>query len=190
MGLFDAFRKEEVVGTKVLVCSLDARFSQPMNSDSQQYKRLYPATAAQVFSGIDPLMQAIAQKYDVVHFYGDVSPDGTIADTAGKTMAGTQLLDACCNADVKVLWMASDNKAEAYTKGFNAKGKKINLVMTIRRLGPYFPLFLTNLLEKISGGEPMPAAWNEMNPQGGDSVQPDTPECVFYAGRGKVVLKK
>jgi hypothetical protein len=190
MGLFDAFRKEEVVGTKVLVCSLDARFNPLMNSDSQQYKRIYPATAANVFSGIDQLMQGISQKYDVVHFYGDVSPEGTIADTAGKTMTGTQLIDACCNADVKVLWVASDNKAEAYTKGFDAKGKKINLVMTIRRLGPYFPLFLGNLLEKMAAGEAMPIAWVKLNPQGGDSVQPDAPECIFFAGRGKVILKK
>jgi len=190
MGLFDAFKKEEVVGTKVLVCSVDARFSQPMNSDSQMYKRLYPATVANVFSNLDQLLQAIAQKYDVVHFYSDVSPEGTISDGSGKSISGHQLIDACCDANVKVLWIASDNKPDAYTKGFNAKGKKINLVMTIRRLGPYFPLFLANLLEKISAGESMPAAWAAMNPQGGDSVQPDTPECIFFAGRGKVVLKK
>ena len=190
MGLFDSLRKEEVVGTKVLVCSVDARFSAAMNSDSQQYRRLYPATTATVFSGPAQLQQAIAQGYDVVHFYGDVSAEGAIADGAGASMSGAQLIDACCAANVKLLWMASDNPGDAYMKGFQAKGKKINLVMTIRRLGPYFPLFLGNLLEKISAGEPMPSAWVALNPQGGDSVQPDTPECVFFAGRGKVVLKK
>jgi hypothetical protein len=190
MGLFDAFKKEEVVGTKVLLCSLDARFSPFMNSDTQMYRRLYPATSASVFAAMPQLTQAIAQGYDVVHLYADVSADGTISDASGNKLTGAQLIDACCAADVKVLWMASDNKADAYDKGFNAKGKKINLVMTLRRLGPYFPLFLTNLAEKMAGGEPMPSAWAAMNPQGGGSVQPDAPECIFFAGRGKVILKK
>jgi hypothetical protein len=185
MGLFDSFRKEEVVGTKVLVCSLDARFSAAMNSDSQQYKRLYPATSASVFSGAPALTQAIGQSYDVVHFHGDVSADGTIAGG----VSGAQLLDACCAANVKLLWIASDNKAENYAKAFDARGKKINLITTIRRLGPYFPLFLGNLLEKTSAGEPLGQAWEQLNPRGGDSVQPDTPECTFFGGR-KIVLKK
>ncbi|HKS74740.1 MAG TPA: hypothetical protein VJQ82_16165 [Terriglobales bacterium] len=184
MGLFDSFRKEEVAGTKVLVCALDARFGDAMNSDSNQYRRIYPATTANVFSGVEELKQAIAQPYDIVHFYGDVSQDGKIAGISGE-----QFVDLCCNANVKLLWIASDNKSENYVKGFPVKGKKVNLVMTIRRLGPYFPLFLGNLLERMNAGEPMPSAWVALNPQRGDSVQPDTPECVFMAGRGKVVLK-
>ena len=186
MGLFDSFRKEEVVGTKVLVAALDARFNDAMNSDSNQYRRVYPATTANKFAGLEELKKAIAQRYDIVHLYGDVTPDGKIG---GTEINGEQLVDLCCQANVKLLWIASDNKSENYAKGFPAKGKKINLVMTIRRLGPYFPLFLGNLLERMNAGEPLPAAWVALNPQGGNSVQPDTPECVFYAGRGKVVLK-
>lgn len=186
MGLFDAFKKEEVVGTKILVCTLDgARFQSLLNSDSQQYKRLYPATAANVFPAAPALTQAIAQPYDIVHFYGDVSPDGTI----GGGISGAQLLDACCAANVKLLWIGNDNKPENYAKAFDTRGKKINLITTLRRLGPYFPLFLGNLLEKTSAGEPLDKAWEALNPKGGDSVQPDTPECGFFGGR-KVVLKK
>lgn len=190
MGLFDSFRKEEVAGTKVLVCSLDARFSPQINSDSQQYKRLYPATTAMVFAGVQQFTQAIAQGYDVVHFYGDVSAEGMVADNSGAQLSGAQLIDGCCHANVKLLWMASDNKAENYAKTFDARGKRINLVTTMRRLGPYFPLFLGNLLEKISAGDAIAKAWEELNPKGGDSVQPDTPECIFSGGRGKVVLRK
>jgi len=185
MGLFDAFKKEEVVGTKVLVCCLDARFQPLLNSDSQQYRRLYPATSASVFSGVPALTQAIGQACDVVHFYGDVSPEGNISGG----LSGTQLLDICCAANVKLLWIASDNQAENYAKAFDARGKKINLITTLRRLGPYFPLFLGNLLETTSAGEPLAKAWEELNPKGGDSVQPDAPECIFVGGR-KVVLKK
>lgn len=186
MGLFDAFKKEEVVGTKILVCTLDAaRFQSLLNSDSQQYKRLYPATSASVFAGVPALTQAIGQAYDIVHFYGDVAADGSIAGG----VSGAQLLDACCAANVKLLWIACDNKAENYAKAFDTRGKKINLITTLRRLGPYFPLFLGNLLEKTSAGEPLAQAWETLNPKGGDSVQPDAPECNFFGGR-KVVLRK
>ncbi len=186
MGLFDAFKKEEVVGTKILVCTLDgARFQSLLNSDSQQYKRLYPATSANVFPAAPALTQAIAQGYDIVHFYGDVSPDGSLGG-----ITGAQLLDACCAANVKLLWVANDNKPENYLKAFDARGKKINLITTVRRLGPYFPLFLGNLLEKTSAGEPLDKAWETLNPKGGDSVQPDTPECLYLGRRARVVLKK
>ena len=185
MGLFDAFKKEEVVGTKILVCTLDARFQQFLNSDSQQYKRLYPATSAKLFSAVPALTQAIGQPHDIVHFYGDVSPEGNISGG----LNGAQLLDVCCAANVKLLWIANDNKPENYAKAFDARGKKINLITTLRRLGPYFPLFLGNLLEKTSAGEPLAQAWETLNPKGGDSVQPDTPECGFFGGR-KVILKK
>ena len=114
------------------------------------------------------------------------SADGKIGDSG---LSGEQLMDACCNANVKLLWMASDNKSDDYAKGLPAKGKKINVVMTIRRLGPYFPLFLGNLLERMSAGEPVSGAWAALTAHGGDSVQPDTPECIFVAGRGKVVLR-
>ena len=185
MGLFDAFKKEEVVGTKILVCALDARFQPLLNSDSQQYKRLYPTTSANLFAAAPAFTQALAQAYDIVHFYGDVAADGTI----GGGMSGAQLLDACVAANVKLLWIANDNKPENYAKAFDARGKKINLITTLRRLGPYFPLFLGNLLEKTSAGEPLDKAWETLNPKGGDSVQPDTPECTFHGGR-KIVLKK
>ena len=176
MSLFDAFKKEEVVGTKVLVCALDARFQPLLNSDSQQYKRLYPATSASVFAGVPAFTQALGQSYDVVHFYAEISAEGMIAGG----MAGQALLDACCVANVKLLWIANDNKAEAYAKAFDARGKKINLITTLRRLGPYFPLFLGNLLEKTSAGEPLGQAWEKLNPKGGDSVQPDAPECLIF----------
>ncbi len=189
MGLFDSFRKEEVAGTKVLVCTLDAKFAQQLNSDSQTYKRYYPATTATTYAGLQGLTQALKQPCDILHFLGDLSAEGLIADSGGKTIPAAQLIDSCCDANVKLLWMASDNKAENYNKAFNVQGKKLNVIMTVRRLGPYFSLFLSNLLEKMSAGEAVGKAWNDLNPQGGDSVQPDTPECVFVGGR-KVVLKK
>jgi hypothetical protein len=189
MGLFDLFRKDEVTGTKVLVCALDARFNPLMEADGRVYKRFYPATATQLLSGIPELNEAIFRRYDVVHLLCEVSSEGVIAACSGATIAGKQLIQTCCDSNVKLLWIASDNKSDGYIKGFNARGQKINLVMTLDRKGPYFSLFLTNLLARMSTGEAMPVVWNELCPQVANSVHPDAPDSIFFAGRGAVRLR-
>src|SRR5690349_13610406 len=133
MGFMDLFRKDEVTGTKVLVASIDARFAGLVESDGQVYKRSYPATSMEVLAGVAGLNQALAQKYDVVHLLCDVSADGSITDSSGKTIAGIDLVQKCCDHDVKVLWVGSENREDAYNKGLNARGKKINIVLTTAR---------------------------------------------------------
>ena len=183
MGILDLFRRDDITGSKVLVCSLDPKFDDWLRSDGQVYKRFYPSTTWTTFTSIQQLTGALDQKYDVVHVLCDVSPEGAIAG-----VSGTQLIKKCCESNVKLLWVASNNLPEAYTKGFNARGQKINLVMVIDRRGPFFSPFLTNLLAKVSSGEAMPVAWNQLCPQVPSSVHPDAPEAIFFAGRGRVRL--
>ncbi len=136
MGLFDLFRKDEVTGAKVLVCSLDPRFNPVMDADARVYKRFYPATTSKSLTGVADLTSSISQGYDVVHLLADVSPDGAVTDAQGQKLAGKDLLQSCVTADVKLLWIASDNKAENYNKGFG-RGQKINLALNLDRMGPY-----------------------------------------------------
>jgi hypothetical protein len=89
-----------------------------------------------------------------------------------------------------LLWVASENKPEAYIRGFKAAGKRLNLVMTINRNGSKFLPFLEKLLSRMSAGETMPAAWVSVSPQGpNDPRQQDSPACIFSAGRGGVRLR-
>jgi len=184
MGFLDFLRKEEVTGSKVLVCSLGPKFDDSLKSDTQAYKRFYPSTISRTFSTIQELTAALAQKYDIVHLLCDVSPEGAIAG-----VSGTEFIKTCGASDVKLLWIASSNPSDAYINGFNARGQKINLVMTKDRRGPFFSPFLTDLLAKMSSGEGMPAAWNQVCQQGASSVHPDAPEAIFFAGRGGVKLR-
>lgn len=183
MGILDLFRKDEINGSKVLVCSLNPRFDDSLKSDSQVYKRFYPSTTATTFSDAQQLTGALRGTPDILHLLCDVSPDGAVGG-----MTGTDLIKECCESNVKVLWIASNNPAEAYTKGFKARGQKINLVMVIDRRGPFFSPFLTNLLARMSGGEAMPAAWSQLCPQVPSSVHPDAPDAIFFAGRAGVRL--
>ena len=192
MGILDLFRKDkdkdEVHGTKVLVCALDNRFEDLLKGDSEIYGRYYRATTAAVLPSIQALLGRLEQKYDIVHLLCDVTANGTIADPNGEEITGTELIQRCCDQNVKLLWSGSDNQPERYIKGFGARGKRLNLVMTLKRKGLNFPGFLQKLVSQMANGETMPVAWNELCPQIPSSNHPDAPESIFFAGRGGVRL--
>jgi hypothetical protein len=191
MGILNLFRKDtkdEVHGPKVLVCALDNRFDDLRKGDSGVYGRYYQATATAVVPSIQALLGRLEQKYDIVHLLCDVSSNGTIKGAKGEEITGTELIQRCCDQNVKLLWAGSDNPPERYIKGFGARGKRLNLVMTLKRKGPNFPGFLQKLLSQMAYGDTMPVAWNDICPQIPGSDHPDAPESIFFAGRGGVRL--
>jgi hypothetical protein len=90
---------------------------------------------------------------------------------------------------VKLLWIGNDNPQEAYDAGFKTKGLKINVVLTLRRLGLNTSLFLDNLLAKMQSGETLSKAWGIASQPEGKSVQPDVPHTISSLGRSGVILK-
>lgn len=189
MGLLDAFRKDEVVGTKVLVCALDTKFEDLRKNDERIYRRFYPKTTSLVARTVAELRRALSEGCDVVHLFCDVDAQGAISDAAGARITGSELLQACVDSGVKVHWIASDNSADRYNAGFKPKGLKLNVVLTERRLGPNCSLFLDSLLTRTSAGESFSKAWNVVSNPVGKSVQPDVPYTITSLGRGGVVLK-
>jgi len=190
MGILDFFRKEkdEVSGAKVLVCALDSRFDDLLKEDSAVYGEYYRATTAMTLPSIQALLGRLEQKYDIVHLLSDVTESGTIKDNSGHEITGTELIQHCCDQNVTLLWAASDNPPERYIKGFGARGKRLNLVMTLNRRGLNFRSFLKKLLSQMAYGSTMPVAWNDICPQIPRSEHPDAPESIFFAGRGGVKL--
>ena len=188
--LFSKRGEHEVVGTKILLASLDPKFAELAKADSNCYSQFYHAPTVLVLESIPELLGTIDKGYDIVHLFCDVSPEGTISDGRGGKIVGTTVIQSCCNSDVKLLWVASENKAEGYIKGFKAAGKRLNLVMTVSRNGSKFPLFLEKLLSRMSMGETMPTAWVSISPQSPkDPRQQDSPGCIFSAGRAGVKLR-
>lgn len=184
-------QQDEVQGTRVLVASLDSKFEDLLKADSRTYSQFYPNTRTTNLGTIKDLLATIDKGYDIVHLFGEVSPVGLISDITGETLTGTRLINCCCQTDVKLLWIASDNKADGYIKGFNAGSKHINLVMTINRNGLKFSNFLDKLLSMMSRGETMPAAWVAISPLGPrDPRHQELPATIFAAGRGAVRLSR
>lgn len=189
MGILDAFKKDEVTGTKVLVCAVGGDFEGLPKKDEGTYRRFYPATTALSAKTVAEVKQAISQKPDVVHLFCSIDAQGSVADASGGRITGSELLQACADASVKLLWIASDNFADSYNAGFKPKGFKLNVVLTERRLGPNFSLFLDNLLTRLVAGESFSKAWKVASTPEGRSVQPDVPHTITSLGRGAVVLK-
>ncbi len=187
MGFRDLFTKSsrgtEVHATKVLVCGLDQKFSELIETDAKIYSQFYPTTTVTSCTTIPELLRTI-RGYDVVHLFVDVSPIGLMADASADELSGTDLIAKCCDSGVKLLWVASDNKPEGYIKGFKPV-KPLNLVMTIHRNDPDFAAFLGGLLSRMSGGEAMPNAWAALAPQiPGDPNHARLPATIFSAGLG------
>jgi len=193
MGIRDLFKKraqDEVLGTKILVASLNGKFAEWARADAGCYSRFYSAPAEGTFEQVEELLKAIGKGYDVVHLFCDVTSDGAITDTRGQQIPATRVLQACSESDVKLLWVASENKPEGYVKGFKPTGNPLNLVLTIDRRSSRFTGFLENLLRKMSAGETMPVAWVSLAPQiSKDPRNQNAPACIFAAGRGGVKLR-
>ena len=190
MGILDFFRKnkDEVQGTRVLVCAIDNRFDDLLKQDSEIYGRYYRATTTALLPTIQALLGRLEQTSDIVHLIADVTESGTIRDASGHEITGTELIQRCCDHDVKLLWAASDNPPDRYINGFGARGKRLNLVMTLKRKGPNFPGFLQKMLSRMAYGDTMPVAWNDICPQIPRSEHKDAPESIFFPGRGGVRL--
>src|ERR1700722_19052479 len=173
MSIRDWFGKDEVVGSKVLVCGLGNRFEALVGNDGAIYGRSYRSTTKAIFPTILDLTDAIGRQYDIVHLFCDVPSTGIIADHDGNTITGTELIQKCCVANVKLLWIASENQPEGYIKNFVARGKRLNLVMTIVRNDPKFSEFLDKLLSRMSYGDTMPIAWADLVPQVPSAIHAD-----------------
>jgi len=159
------------------------------NADCRCYSQLYPAPTESVFESAQELVAAFGKGYDVVHVFCDVTPHGNITDVQGQETA-TRPMETCSDSDVKLLWLASENKPEGYIKGFKTAQKPLNLVLALDRMGSRFSNFLENLLRKMSAGETMPVAWVSFSPQdSNDPPSQDAPACIFAAGRARVRLR-
>jgi hypothetical protein len=112
-----------------------------------------------------------------------------ISDASGDRITGTDLLKTAVDSDVKLLWIGNDNLQESYDAGFKTKGLKINVVLTLRRLGSNTSLFLDNVLAKMQTGQPFSKAWDVASKPEGKSVQPDVPHTISSLGRGGVILR-
>ena len=178
--------KRQTWTAKVLVCALDPKFREEAAADAKIYSSRYRDVLCKIISSLDDFNNELEKSFNVVHMFSDIDKAGIVA---GLEISGTALIGRCCDAGVMLLWMASDNNPDGYIAGFNPKGRRISLVMTIKRHGNKFDAFLSRLLEKMSSGKSLPVAWVELAPQSDHAPeQAELPESIYSAGGGQLRL--
>jgi hypothetical protein len=183
--------QEQVLGTKVLLASLNPKFAELLEADCRCYAEFYRAPTVAIGENAQELLRAIGQGYDIVHLFCDVSSNGVIRDGRGNEISCADLIARCLECDVKLLWLASESSPTEYAKGWRAAaGKPLNLVLTVERKGSQFAIFLGSLLRKMTAGEAMPVAWASLSPQNSDDPgNRNAPACIFVAGGGQVTFR-
>jgi hypothetical protein len=180
MGLLDRLlgpkRKAQTNPSRILVCAIGDEFAERLADDAAVYERIFTAAEVRLLSSPAEFFTALRNgRFDVAHVFCEVSAGGYIA---GGPSSGADVVQACVDEDVSLLWIASDNPAEGYIAGFPAPKGPLNMVMTLNRRGPSFTRFLGELLSRMTQGEGMGSAWNAMAPQIPGADHPDTPETI------------
>lgn len=179
--MFNKWRKTNNRPTRVLVCTLGDSFRTMRDSDAAAYRRWYKCVDIAAFDTVSELLAATRLGNDIIHLSASLGPGGWLSASDARVL-GTDLIAKCSEQQVKLLWIASENKPDDYVSGFRAAGKRLNLVMTLDRNGESFTSFLNELLSRISQGARLPNAWAAMAPQVPGSVRPGQPGCIFFAG--------
>jgi hypothetical protein len=121
---------------------------------------------------------------DVLMIYARIQTDGTIVGYSGG------LRDIIRQSRAPIVVVASENDVQSYVAAGKKTGSdQANLVMTLKRRGPVFGKFLTDLFQKMLDGKSMPLAWVELAPQNPGAAQENRPEAIFSAEVSHIVFK-
>jgi hypothetical protein len=184
MGFIDLFRSQPKapLNPKVLVCSLGPTFEALIQEDEGAYRRFSSDMTIKSFADANDLLSEVSAGYDIVHIYTNVAADGCIG-ASGVT--GTELIERAASAGTKLLWIANGNDPAGYIKNFKPNRNRLNLVMTIDRLGNKFPDFLRELFGEMMAGTSMPVAWSRIAPQIPGQDHLEAPATIFVNGLGQ-----
>lgn len=169
--------------SRVLACSINARHEELLRVDESIYAENCLPPTIESYSSPKNFLRALSkQRYEIVHFYGDIVPSLGLVGDDGSVVSGAELLSGVTRSSVKLFWFANDHESSSYIRFFSPLKVTINLVMTMQRRGVAFPSFLRKLLNELSHGEPIGWAWERLAPQAPGSWHEDLPGCIFHAG--------
>ena len=179
--------------TRILVCSLGGETAGGFeDTDAKVYSTFYRHINVVKGQRVDDFLGSVGRDgYDIIHLFCELDEDGELAGEQGARLNADDLFEVCREADVKLLFIASDNPSEncsVFVRRKPASGM-LNIVMTISRLGDKFPFFLEGLLRGMSAGKTMPYAWVDVAPQGASLWPKKGPAVYTRIERSDLVLK-
>ena len=189
-----ARRASEVVrGTKVLVCSLGAETADGFeDEDAKVYAAYYPNVEVAKGQRPDDFARSLAgTRYDLIHLFCELDEAGDLLCGRGQKLEAGDFFEACRAADIKLLFIASENRNESYINmgRRQPKGVALDVVRAIGRNGESFTSFLAELLGRMSAGKTLAQAWVEIAPQSERAQQNmRLPATYCSVGRAAVLL--
>jgi hypothetical protein len=189
-----ARRTPEVLrGTRVLVCSLGAETAEGFeDEDAKVYAAYYRHVEVAKGQRPDDFVASVAgARYDIVHLFCELDEGGDLRGGEGAKLEAGAFFDACRAADVKLLFIAGENRNEGYINMARRqpKGVALDVVRTIGRNGESFTSFLGELLGRMSAGKTLPQAWVDIAPQSESAQQhKQLPATYCSVGRAAVLL--
>jgi hypothetical protein len=105
---------EVVCGTKVLVCSLGAETAEGFeDEDAKVYAAHYPNVEVAKGRRPDDFADSVAgARYGVIHLFCELDEGGDLRGGEGPRLDASDFFEACRAADVKLLFIASENVNE------------------------------------------------------------------------------
>jgi hypothetical protein len=170
---------------KVMVASLgDAPLSDIGATDATVYSAYFDSVGVAKLPTAAALSDFLVEEHpDILHLYCNLNENGELTDDRGGTLPGGAFLEACRRAGVTLLFFASDNPGDHYSRAFSkhrrGPGNGVDVVWTLERRGENFPFFLGELLKGMSKGEPMLKVWVQVAPQAQGEWMEKLPSTVY-----------
>jgi hypothetical protein len=184
--LWPSKRRQEVKGTRALVCGLDHNYGNLLEVDASIWVGAYQHVTNAGILNAGEFGNAMAGRPDAVHLCCNIGIDGVVRDDEGRALPGAEVGRLCVEAGVKLLFIANDNKPDAYIAAFSHV-RNLDMVMVLERKGPIWAPFFGGLLRRMANGADLPSAWKEVAQ--GSNAPSEVPDCIVYARAFGTVMR-
>lgn len=181
-------RKQRVTNTRVLIASLGEAEDMLAETelDAAKYKVYYKNV--ELRKGLNAqefLVLLSTDQFEVIHLHGKFDKRGTFKDSTGFMLRLSDVKRACDYAQVKLLWLASENNLAWVKDNPVLTSPSFHLILTGAR-GNNFPKFLSSLLSRFSRGESISSAWEQFVPNA--QYKGDKVNCRYVEGCAEIAF--
>jgi hypothetical protein len=160
-------RRQRVSSTRVLVAVLgdNKDMIAAAEKDAMKYA-VYYKNVQQRFSmnAQEFLVLLSTDHFDIVHLHGKFDKRAIFKDSTGFQLRLSDIKRACDYAQVKMLWLATENELEWLKGNPVLEAPSFQLVLTGQR-GNNFPKFLSTIMSRMARGEILSDAFDACLPQ-------------------------
>ncbi len=174
---------------KILLLQIGTLNQSQLDADLTIYCDYYTNVTTKTVNNLKEFIDFISNaSFDLFHLFVNIDKDGNIIDGSDKITVG-KIISVIQARNAKYIFFANDSPSDSYTNGSKGLKHTTNIVMTLERKGNNFSEFFKKVFSKVSKGQTLPVAWNEIAPQIPGVEHDNTPSCMAVMGAGSVILR-